>query len=247
MILWRNPTNFLQRPALKIQWTPLGCWGSLCLKKETEPKLKSSRCHHHFSIQPAKSACVWAHRSSHTGSSVLLPYPHQYLKYHLLPLRRPGGPDRESWDSASELACSSALLFKDRHYKNVVCWLKQFVCLISQSSVRSFCHLPCVFCIFQRIASFQQHPLSSHWKWKHVLCRNFPLSRSNFPHWGLSTPVCNAVFLSTAVWCFLSQHNELYSVILSPPPSFYIFFFNNAYFRAISETEQSLLSNIKFN
>ena len=170
----------------------------------------------------------------------------QYLKYHLFPLRRPGGPGRESWDSASKWMCSSALLFKDRHYKNVVCWLKQFVCLISQSSVRSFCHLPCVFCIFQRIASFQQHPLSSHWKWKHVLRRNFPLSRSNFPHWGLSTPVCNAVFLSTAVWRFLSQHNELYSVILSPPSPFYIiiFFLNNAYFRAISETEQRLLSNI---
>lgn len=70
---------------------------------------------------------------------------------------------------------SSALLFRHRHCKNVVCWLKRFVCLISQSSVRSFCHLPCVFCIFQRIASFQQHPLSSHWKWKHVFGRNFPL------------------------------------------------------------------------
>lgn len=92
-----------------------------------------------------------------------------------------GDQGRDSWDSASKWTCSSALLFKDRHYKNVVCWLKQFVCLISQSSVRSFCHLssPCVFCIFQRIASFQQH-LFFPLEMKHVLRRNFPLSRSNF-------------------------------------------------------------------
>lgn len=99
----------------------------------------------------------------------------------------------------TEYAASSVVLFRHRRCKNVVCWLERCVCVISPGSVRSFCHLPCVFCIFQRIASFQQHQLSSHWKWEHVLCRNFPLSGAGFPHWGLSTPACNAVFLSTGV------------------------------------------------
>lgn len=140
---------------------------------------------------------------THFYSHVPLPLPALNISF-LSSQERLGnwGPRGKAEISASYWTCSLPLLFRHRHYKNVVCWLNRFVSLISPSSVKSFCHLPCVFCIFQRIASFQQHPLSSHWKWKHVLGRNFPLSRPSFPRWGLGTPACNAVFLSTAVWHF---------------------------------------------
>ena len=142
--------------------------------------------------------------SAHTGpphvhTSTVMFFGHRpCLKYRCSPFRSRGAQRGRAEISASHWPCS---LFKHRLYKECG-MLAEIVFLIYQSSVRSFCHLPCVFCIFQRIASFQQHPLSSHWKWKRVLGRNFPLSGSSFPRWGLSTPACDAVFLSTAVWHF---------------------------------------------
>lgn len=172
-----------------------------------------------FSIQASLSSQVsW--RSTHVlithrllqsrSSSPLAPKP------PLLSSPEPWGSERGELSFCLLTEQEVPGFSRHRHYKNVVCWLKLLVCLISQSSVRSFCHLPCVFCIFRRIASFQQHPLSPHWKWKHVLGRNFPLSSSGFPGWGLRTAGCRLISFHCSL-TLVSRLNELYSVTRSPP------------------------------